>query len=99
MSLWRNQREFPPRDRTQVDQIIEVKPFGQMLSEVYVSRTPGHVGRWDSTFQVTTEGAEAMFAFSLVSKKPYNLVFQKFQHSLVVLKKRDSSTGGILKAT
>lgn len=36
MSLWRNQREFPPRDRTQVDQIIEVKPFGQMLSEVYV---------------------------------------------------------------
>ena len=34
MSLWRNQREFPPRDRTQVDQIIEVKPFGQMLSEV-----------------------------------------------------------------
>jgi hypothetical protein len=46
--------------------IDEVKPFAQMLAEVYqfLGRR-GTVGRRASTFRVTTAGAQAVFDFSL----------------------------------
>jgi hypothetical protein len=46
--------------------VDEVKPFAQMLSEVYafLSRQ-ATVGRRASSFLVTTQGAETVFDFSL----------------------------------
>jgi hypothetical protein len=48
--------------------VDEVKPFAQMLSEVYVFLgRRATVGRRASTFHVTTAGAEAVFDFSLAA--------------------------------
>lgn len=48
--------------------VDEVKPFAQMLSEIYAFLgRRATVGRRASTFQVTTAGAEAVFDFSLAA--------------------------------